>query len=182
VDPADHTLYAQWTANVYTVTFDANGGTAPNPGTKEVTYAATYGDLATTTRDGYTFSGWFTQATGGSEVTSESTVTNPANHTLYAQWGAIPTRYVCSDGNCGDNTPCHRTIAEAVDAATTGTLILIAVEDQDGSFSLGDDKDLTLQGGWDKTFKNPGGGTTTLHGAPKAPQGRLIFQMLSIKP
>ena len=25
------TLYAQWTANAYTVTFDANGGTAPIP-------------------------------------------------------------------------------------------------------------------------------------------------------
>ncbi len=29
---ADITLYAQWTANTYTVTFDANGGSAPDPG------------------------------------------------------------------------------------------------------------------------------------------------------
>ena len=70
----------------YTVTFDANGGTSPTPATKPVTYGAPYGDLATTTRDGYTFNGWFTAATGGSLVTSATTVTTAANHTLYAQW------------------------------------------------------------------------------------------------
>jgi len=176
------TLYAKWTANAYTVTFDANGGTAPNPGTKEVTYDATYGALATTTRDGHAFNGWFTQATGGTQVTASTTVTTASDHTLYAQWGATPTRYVCSDGNCGGHTPCHRTLREAVGAATTSGTILIAAEDQDGNFSLAANINLTLQGGWDATFKNPNSGTTTLHGAPKAPQGSLIFQTLSIKP
>jgi len=59
---------------------------------------------------------------------------------------------------------------------------LIAAETHDGDFSLNADKDLTLQGGWDTTFKNPNGGATTLHGAPKAPKGKLILQMLTIKP
>ncbi|HMM99298.1 MAG TPA: InlB B-repeat-containing protein, partial [Anaerolineales bacterium] len=43
---ADATLYAQWTANSYTVTFNANGGTAPSPATKPVTFGSAYGALA----------------------------------------------------------------------------------------------------------------------------------------
>ena len=79
---------------------------------------------------------------------------------------------------------CHETLRGAVDDPATGkgTLIKIAAEDQDGNFSLDADKDLTLQGGWDKTFNDPNGGTTTLHGAPKAPQGSLTFQNLKIVP
>lgn len=64
------TLYAQWTANAYTVTFDGNNGAAPSPASKPVTFDATYGDLATTSRTGYTFVGWFTAASGGTEVTA----------------------------------------------------------------------------------------------------------------
>ncbi|MCZ2288359.1 MAG: InlB B-repeat-containing protein, partial [Anaerolineales bacterium] len=85
---ADATLYAQWTANSYTVTFDANGGTAPSPATKPVTFDAAYGALATTSRTGYAFAGWFTAETGGTEVTAATIVSNTADHTLYAQWTA----------------------------------------------------------------------------------------------
>ena len=54
------TLYAQWTANTYTVTFDANGGSTAVPTSKVVTYGGAYGTLATTSLAGYTFSGWLT--------------------------------------------------------------------------------------------------------------------------
>jgi len=92
------------------------------------------------------------------------------------------TRYVCSDGYCGGKTLCHRTVREAVEAAGTGTFIKIAAEEHNGNFSLSANKALTLQGGWDKTFNNPNGGTTTLQSAPKAPQGSLTFQNLRIVP
>ena len=80
------TLYAQWTAKQYTVSFDANGGSTPDPLTKYVTYDSTYGALALTTRVGYTFAGWFTAASGGTEITSASTVSVTAAQTLYAHW------------------------------------------------------------------------------------------------
>jgi uncharacterized repeat protein (TIGR02543 family) len=83
---AAQTLYAQWTPNSYTVTFDANGGAAPTPVTTLVTYHSAYGALATVSRMGYTFSGWFTAASGGTNVTSATTVTTAGAHTLYAQW------------------------------------------------------------------------------------------------
>lgn len=44
--------------------------------------------LPTLTRDGYTFLGWYTAASGGSKVTSPYTPTS-ASVTLYAQWEEI---------------------------------------------------------------------------------------------
>ncbi|MCL2632207.1 MAG: InlB B-repeat-containing protein, partial [Coriobacteriia bacterium] len=84
-------LYAVWQARSdILVTFNANGGTAAVPGSKYVTYDAAYGTLATTSRTGHTFLGWFTSPTGGTRVTSDTIVTNANDHTLYAQWTAIP--------------------------------------------------------------------------------------------
>ena len=85
---ANHTLYAQWTANTYTVTFDANGGSTPAPTSKQVTYGSAYGTLATTSRTGYTFVGWFTAASGWHPGDCGTIVTTASNHTLYAQWTA----------------------------------------------------------------------------------------------
>lgn len=80
-----HTLYAHWTANTYTVTFNANGGSVGTT-SKTVTYGSTYGTLPTPTRSGYTFNGWYTSSSGGTEKTSSSTVSITANQTLYAHW------------------------------------------------------------------------------------------------
>lgn len=85
----DVNLYAYWTANKYTVTFNGNGGGTPTPASMEVTYGATYGDLATVTRTGHDFLGWFTEATGGEEVTAETIVSSAEEHTLYAHWEHI---------------------------------------------------------------------------------------------
>jgi uncharacterized repeat protein (TIGR02543 family) len=84
----DQTLYAAWTANEYTVTFEAQGGTV-DPASKQVTYDDVYGLLPTPTRTGYTFGGWYTQTDGaGNEVTSGTTVAITAAQTLYAKWTA----------------------------------------------------------------------------------------------
>jgi uncharacterized repeat protein (TIGR02543 family) len=85
------TLYAKWTADTYMISFDGQGGTDPSPADKSVTFDSTYGALATTTRTGYTFAGWWTGAGGtGSEITAASTVANASDHTLYAKWTANP--------------------------------------------------------------------------------------------
>ncbi|NLE26672.1 MAG: hypothetical protein GX625_15270, partial [Clostridiaceae bacterium] len=85
--PAENvTLTAQWTVNTYTVTFDKNGGSDPSSVDKTVTYGETYGDLATVSRGGYTFNGWYTEASGGTKIESATTVTITADQTLYAQW------------------------------------------------------------------------------------------------
>ncbi len=84
---ASHTLYANWTPNTYTVTFDPQGGTPSEPATKTVTYGSAYGALPTTTNSGSTFAGWWMEPAGTeSEVTAATTVTTASDHTLYAKW------------------------------------------------------------------------------------------------
>ncbi|MBO5076448.1 MAG: InlB B-repeat-containing protein [Clostridia bacterium] len=80
---SNHTLYAHWNPNSYTVTLNANGGSVSS-GSKSVKYDATYGTLPVPTRNGYSFDGWFTE--DGTAVTSSTVVKTAANHTLYAAW------------------------------------------------------------------------------------------------
>ena len=73
-----------------TVTFNANGGKV-DPASKSYKKQDMYGTLPTPTRDGYIFSGWYTNINDEStRVTSGLTV--PGNVTLYAKWenGSLP--------------------------------------------------------------------------------------------
>jgi len=94
-------MVAQWSANKYTVTFNPNGGDV-GTASKDVTYALTYGELPTPTRNGYTFNGWFTEESGGTQITSDTTVSITAAQTLYAQW-TINDYTLSFDGNGVDN-------------------------------------------------------------------------------
>jgi uncharacterized repeat protein (TIGR02543 family) len=99
--PEDHSLYAHWTANALTVNFDSLGGSVPAASSRTVTFNATYGALPAPNKPGYRFLGWYAQITGGSEVGSETIVTNPSTpQTLYARWA--PNGYtVTFDPNGG---------------------------------------------------------------------------------
>jgi len=80
------TVYARWTRNTYTITFNANGGSVtPTSGTTNA--SGTLTSLPTPTRAGYTFNGWYTAATGGTQVTIGTEFC--ANTTIYAQWTLI---------------------------------------------------------------------------------------------
>jgi uncharacterized repeat protein (TIGR02543 family) len=57
-----------------------------------VTYGKTYNNLPTPTRNGYTFDGWYTAQSGGTKITSSTTVNLTGNQTLYAHWTAIPSK------------------------------------------------------------------------------------------
>jgi len=82
---ADATIYAQWTINIATVTFDPNGGVvSPTTAKTGAVVAGKLDSLFTPSRSGYIFDGWFTVATGGTAVTSETLFY--ANTTIYAHW------------------------------------------------------------------------------------------------
>ena len=116
------TLYAHWTANQYTVTFDKNGGNSPSQDSKTVTYDSTYGTLATVARTGYTFDGWYTAASGGTKVTSTTTVSTAGAHTLYAHWEA--NEYTVTFDKNGGNTPSKASQSVTYDS-TYGTLATV---------------------------------------------------------
>ncbi len=67
----------------YTITFVTDGTSCE---AKSVTAGQSIGTLPTTAKDGYTFNGWFTSASGGTKVTSAYIPTE--DMTLYAQWTA----------------------------------------------------------------------------------------------
>lgn len=81
------TVYAHWTPKIYTVKFQANGGSCTQSDAT-VTYSKAYGTLPTATRTGYKFSGWYTQKSGGTKITSKSKVSTAKTHKLYAHWTA----------------------------------------------------------------------------------------------
>ncbi len=93
---AEIILYAQWVADKYKVTANANGGTilstegwtgSGTTATKMVTFNSYYGLLPTPGRIGYSFIGWNTAEDGtGTLITQETKVYLAENHTLYAQW------------------------------------------------------------------------------------------------
>ena len=98
---ADLILYAQWTINQYTVTYDEQGGTAV---TDVTINAGTSTILPTTTRDGYTFNGWYDASSGsytyGGPTNGAAGVsfTPPSTITMYARWVAI-TYTISYNGN-----------------------------------------------------------------------------------
>ena len=83
-------LYACWTAQTYTISYNANGGSgAPGPQTK--THGVTL-TLSSTkpTRDGYEFLGWATSSTATSATYSAGgSYTTNAAATLYAVWKVL---------------------------------------------------------------------------------------------
>ena len=84
-------LYAVWTANPYTVTFDANGGTGAAMASQGFTYGTAQNlSNGSYTRTGYTFLGWSTnpQATSATYANgaSVSNLATGGTLALYAVW------------------------------------------------------------------------------------------------
>ena len=101
------TMTADYTANSYTVRFNANGGSV-SPTTKSVKYDSAYGDLPTPIRTGYNFTGW---TLNGTKITSTTTVKTASNHTLVAQW--TPASYIVTfypNGQGGTVNPTTKTV------------------------------------------------------------------------
>ena len=87
VSTSDINLWAAWTPNTYTITYDVNGASgAPSKNSDSYTVGSAVARLAlvgTMAKNGYNFGGWATQAVG--TVMSDS-FTVAANTTLFAQW------------------------------------------------------------------------------------------------
>jgi len=92
---AAFTLFAQWTANTNTVTFDTLGGSAVANST-----FVTGGSLTlptTPTLAGSTFVGWFLATSGGSALASPYSPIATSNLTIYARWNTNRTIAINSD-------------------------------------------------------------------------------------
>ncbi|MCR5624082.1 MAG: InlB B-repeat-containing protein, partial [Lachnospiraceae bacterium] len=127
-EDVDECLYASWTPNTYEVTFDANGSyfegdESETTVSEYVTYGETFEvpytslDVTDTMEElGYEFTGWYTEAIGGTSVefeydedTGTYVTTDPYsisdNTTYYAHWENFKTyRVEYYSGKCGKNT------------------------------------------------------------------------------
>lgn len=153
------TLYAQWTAILYTVTYSGNnntGGTAPSDASSPYTYLNTVTVKINTgalTRTGYTFSGWNTAANGsGTSYAEGATFAISTSTTLYAKWTAI--LYTVSFNTNGGSALTSQSVAYNTTATTPTT------PTKTGSIFVGwySDSDLTNA----FLFTTPITGTTTL--------------------
>ena len=95
----DVTLYAQWTPNTYTVTFNTNGGTSV--ASANVQYGQTVAKPSDPTFDGKRFVGWTTDAAGTKPYGFGTPVTDDL--TLYAKW--VKTWAVTFDSQGGTDVP-----------------------------------------------------------------------------
>ena len=84
---------------IFTVTFDANGGTVSEASRKVDSGTPAVGTLPKPTRLGYDFKGWYTAKTGGDLVSATTKVT--ADVTYYAHWQPT-TVTITFDANGGE--------------------------------------------------------------------------------
>ena len=89
----DHTLYAKWEGQEYTVSFDLQGGNINGITTAEsatVKVGNVYSMMAIPDdpeKDNHTFLGWYYDAEGTQgPVTASTKVVKTCDHTLYAKW------------------------------------------------------------------------------------------------
>ena len=130
VENGSVTLNAQWAPISYTVRFNNNGGM-----NEMASVSMTY-DQSTTlkkspfVREGYSFAGWATSASGSARYSDGASVgnltsTNGGTVTLYAVWTKRPDGRLIEDGTylIHSYDPAHVDVAVGVDAKDNGTAV-----------------------------------------------------------
>ncbi|MGL4382840.1 MAG: InlB B-repeat-containing protein, partial [Bacilli bacterium] len=86
-------LYAIWSRNTYTLSFDLNGASGTIPPSQSLPYESKATAPNNPTRTGYTFKGWNTNANGQGKMWNFTSDTMPgSNLVLYAIWNEITTK------------------------------------------------------------------------------------------
>ena len=124
------------------ITYDSQGGSAVSDGDAATTVGGVITALPTDpARDGYTFAGWFTAASDGTQITAGSDHNQTADFTLYAQWTATPTTTTTTTTTSTTTTvaPTTTTVAQTTttEAPTTitptTTIVLPATGSSNGT-------------------------------------------------
>jgi len=100
------TLYAKWTINTYSVSFNSNGGSAV-AGQTIAYYSFATLPSAAPTKTGYGFSGWYSDSTLATAFSFSTAIT--ANITLYAKW--LTNAYIISFNSNGGSAVPNQTVA-----------------------------------------------------------------------
>ena len=95
-------LHAVWTAHRHKITFVYNWpGTTEEPSTTvsdEIAFGTSYGSLPVPKYIGYTFNGWYTQSTGGEQVSTSTKYLEDNDISLYGRWSILRINVSFYDG------------------------------------------------------------------------------------
>ena len=118
-----------------TVRFNANGGTVSET-TRKVETGKKVGELPEPdTRSGFVFDGWFTLATGGTEVTSEEIIT--ADIEFFAHWTKAPVAKI------GQTE--YDTLQDAINAVPNNTQTTVTlIRDTKENITVGSNKNIVF--------------------------------------
>ena len=118
------TFYAQFEANKYTVTWDLGTGQSE---TTEQTYGEKLILPTEPTRKNAEFLGWFTEATGGTQVTANNVFTETTDKTYFAHWEITEvfsvTVPVVLPLTVDENGEVHTGSAEIINASTGAVVV-----------------------------------------------------------
>jgi uncharacterized protein (TIGR02145 family)/uncharacterized repeat protein (TIGR02543 family) len=99
-DSSDVLFYAKWTKKIYTVAFNANGGSTV--ATQYIQYDSV-ASASTPTQNGYNFAGWYIDPGLNTAFNFNTPIT--INTTLYAKWISIYTVTYIGNHNTGGDVP-----------------------------------------------------------------------------
>ena len=148
VQSAIDELYTECTSRAYTLTANSKGGTIPTTAgwtingsiaTKPIIFNGTYGILPTPTKSGYSFAGWFTKESGGTEVTSTSIYRYSADSTIYAHWNtnSYTIGYTLNGGNYGTNHPTSGTYDTDVQISNATKIVTVTGDANNTGATIG---------------------------------------------
>ncbi|WP_426643000.1 InlB B-repeat-containing protein [Paenibacillus illinoisensis] len=146
----DLTLYAKWTADKYTISFNTLGGSAVDD--VSVEHGNKLTAPASPSRSGYTFSGWYVDPELKTPFDFDQTEII-ADLTLYAKWNVIPSPPSGGNGNNGGGSGSQNSNGSSINSSspnsanssTNGRLTL--APGQAGQVSLGNAITLTIPAG-----------------------------------
>lgn len=130
-------VYGLGYTTVLDITFDGNGGTS-SVSTMTTATTGKLTSLPTAARSGYSFNGWYTEATGGTQITTNTTFA--ANTTVYAHWTANSSGG-SSSGSSGSSgitypitvpTTNSGTVKLSASSASSGTKVTVTITPDSG--------------------------------------------------
>jgi len=171
---ADITLYAKWTINSYTVTFDSNGGGTVSSQT--VVYNTSATEPVTPTKTGSTFGGWFSDS-GLTAVFNFATPVT-ADITLYAKW--ISGSYTAPKAKVASTDYTGAQAAYSAAGTTSGSVIKLLEGTLVENFTADRNITVTLDGGYNTLYEGIQS-ETTINGVVTLKSGTTIIAQLRIK-
>ena len=191
VNGADLVLYAVWRDDSAVIQFETNGGTEIDPMTGIAGQAITDTTIPTTTKDGYTLVGWYTDAEFTGDPVTQLPDTFPAGTTTYyAKWDInytiVHIYYNRDEGEVGRTTETDKHAAVGSVISLTEDMKKTEYQDQNyvyrddnGPITLADDGTNTLNVYYDIDELGPNSDTNDPDGTADKDQVVFTYQVAS---